>query len=213
MAARPFAVLLLPLALLGARPARACKVGSPKPHLSDETRKATDNQAPRFTSPPTITVTRGMAPDTGLGCEERVSSGDCSDLGTIRIAVPVSDDQTPAEECGFRLTLKSGALPAGVQFPTTDVRAASGEIFLHWFQDDGKSPLHFVLAVSPIDAAANEWARVELPFSSGDSGCSIIPGARPGTWLLVLLLAFWTGLRRLSPRRETTGPSRRTRRP
>jgi hypothetical protein len=210
MAARPLAALLLSLALLAARPARACKVGSPQPHLSDETRKATDGQAPRFTSPPTLTVTRGKTPDTGLGCEERSGSGDCSDLGTIRIAVPVSDDQTPAEACGFRLTLVRGTLPAGVQFPTTDVRAINGEIFLHWFQDDGSGPLDFVLAVSPIDAAANEGARVELPFSSGDGGCSV-GGARPGTWLLVLLLAWWFGLRRLSPCVAAASATRRRR--
>jgi hypothetical protein len=195
MAIRSLVVLAVLLSL-GARPAQACKFGEPRIHLSDETRRSTDQQAPRFTSPPTLTVTRGQSPDQGAGCEKR-SSGDCSDAGTIRIAVPVSDDQTPSEECGFRLSLSSGALPTGVRLPTSDVRAVNGEIILHWFQDDGR-PLDFTLAVSPIDAAANEGTPITLPFSSGDGGCSVVPGARPGTWLLVLLLAFWCGLRRLS---------------
>ena len=124
--------------------------------------------------------------------------------------MPVSDDQTPAEACGFRLTLVSGTLPAGLPFPTNDVRAMNGEIFLHWFQDDGSGSLDFVLAVSPIDTAANEGARVELPFSSGDGGCSIA-GARPGTWLVFLLLAFWSGLRRLSPGAAAAPATRRRR--
>jgi hypothetical protein len=194
MAIRSLVVLAVLLSL-GARPAQACKFGEPRIHLSDETRRATDAQAPRFTSAPTITVTRASAAE-GSGCEKR-ASGDCSDAGSVRIAVPVSDDQTPPQECGFRLSLASGSLPAGLRLPTSDIRALDGEIILHWFEEDGTTPVDFALTVSPIDAAANEGEKVTLPFSSRDGGCSIVPGARPETWLLLLLLAFWCGLRRL----------------
>jgi hypothetical protein len=199
MSARPLAALLLPLALLGARPARACKFAPLQPHTSDKARQATDKQPPRFTSPPILTVTRGnySVDSPWLGCGGEKSSGDCSDDGTIRIAVPVSDDQTPAEECGFFLTLVKGTLNEGLELPPTAVRAINGEIFLHLPRDNDLIPLDFVLAVSPVDAAGNEGEQVQLPISSG-GGCSIVPGARPGTWLLVLLLAFWGGLRRLS---------------
>lgn len=190
---RALAVLLLVLTLPGARAVQACKLLSPAKHLSDETRRATDTQPPRFTSPPTVEVQRAVKPG-GTGCHEP-SHGNCDEIGRIRIKVPVSDDQTPVAECGFRLTLVSGRLPDSVQLPTHDVRAFDGEIPLQWFDPGGEGSLSFVVSVAPIDAAANLGETVNLTVSSGDGGCSIVPGARSGM-CLVLLVLLWCGLRR-----------------
>jgi hypothetical protein len=189
--------MLLP-ALLASHAAKACKVGMPQPYLSDETHRASDNQPPRFTTPPSIIVQRGMSSDQGTGCED-LPVTDCSDLGVIRITVPVSDDQTPADQCGFRLALVSGTLPPGLQLPDHDISALNGEIFLHFPDRGGEAPLSFSLSVAPIDLAANAGTSVVLPVSTGQGGCSIAPG-RPGVWLLVALLAFWVRLRRACAR-------------
>jgi hypothetical protein len=191
------AAILLP-ALLASHRAKACKVGVPQVHLSDETRRASDNQPPRFTTPPSITVQRGMGSDQGTGCEDRPVT-DCSDLGVIRITVPVTDDQTPADQCGFRLALVSGTLPPGFQLPDHDIRAVDGAIILHFPERGGDDPLSFALSVTPVDLAANAGTSVVLPVSTGQGGCSMAPG-RPGIWLLVALLAFWAGLRRACAR-------------
>jgi hypothetical protein len=194
MTARLLGLLALSVALLVARAAEACKLSFPQPHLSDETRRATDGQAPRFASPPTVTIHPAEHREEPGGCYQP-SGSSCDDAITIRIAVPVSDDQTPAEECGFRLSLVEGTLPEGLRLPEHDVRARGGELFLSWFETDGPKPFSFVLSVAPVDAAANVGESVRLPLSQGDGGCSIAPGARPGTWLLLGLLAFWGTLR------------------
>src|SRR5688500_4595639 len=116
---------MLVLACFGARAVQACKLGVPPRHLSDESRRATDSQPPRLTSAPGLQVQRI---DMGNGWGGSASS--CDGQGFIRINVAVSDDQTPMTECGFRLSLVSGTLPASLHFPTHDVRAVDGVISL-----------------------------------------------------------------------------------
>jgi hypothetical protein len=194
---QPLAALIFLLALLGARDGHACKPALPPQHLSDETRRSTDKQAPRFISPPTLTVQRGARSG---GCETP-ASGDCSDIGRIRIKLPVLDDQTPAAECGFRLALVSGELPIGL--PGHDMRTFSdGEIVLPFPELSTEESLSFTLSVTPIDAAANLGETVTLSYATDDGGCAV-GGGRPGTWLLVALLLFWWGLRRLTRSRAT----------
>jgi hypothetical protein len=187
---------LLGLTLAAAPEARACKPALPVPHVVDESRKASDGQAPRLTSAPSVTVSRGN--DLELSACERDRTGDtCDDLGWLAIDLAASDDQTPAAEIGFRLTVTGGKLPPDLRLPTHDVRARDGRIMLHWSDSatDGEDPFSFLLAIAPVDTAGNLGPITSVQVaSSGDGGCSM-GGGRPGAWLLVLLAAFWGGLR------------------
>jgi len=198
------AVLVLAAALVSASPARACKRALPTMHLSDERLKATDSQAPRFTAMPTVEI-QPVEETQGMGCYEPGGSS-CGDVGSLTITLPASDDQTPVEDVGFRLSVASGTPPADFHLPGHDVRAIAGRITLLW---SGKGSLAFVLSVAPIDAAANLGEAVMVPVSFGEEGgCSVTTGAPPGLLPACLLLVFWAYRRGGIVRQRQPGPVR-----
>lgn len=189
------AVIAVALVLSAVSEAHACKVGAPQRHTPDESRRATDAQVPRLAAAPAVAIHRGMD-NTRTGCDGGGQTSSCDDIGSIRIAVPASDDQTPEAELGFRLVVTKGMPPEGLEIPRHDVRAREGNIVLFWV-DHGKTSYSFVMSVAPVDAAGNVGTSVDVSVSSdGELGCSVGGAARPGLWLVVLLLAFWGRLRR-----------------
>lgn len=186
------------LASIDARPAHACKFPLLEQHTIQSDRRDTDMRPPVL-STPAVTIQRGRGPE-GFACTG-LSASSCDDIGTIQIAVPVSDDQTAPAQCGFRVTLTRGTPPPGLVLPEVPVRALSGAIHLHWGDesDDEQEAISFVLAVAPVDLAGNVGASVEATVSHPGSGggCALGKGRAPGPLgPLAALALLWAGLRR-----------------
>ena len=168
-------------AALTAQPAGAttCSLAMPIVHVVDPAMRATDQTPPTLSALPAATIARGHAPRQD-GCAASAMS--CDDVGTISFPAAATDDMTPRERIGYRLSLSGGTLPAGLTLPTDAIEpGAQLEIFISW--DDGatdnQEPIDFALSIVAVDAAGNESAPQTLRVSN-DPGCSCTAaGPRP----------------------------------
>ena len=131
----------------------------------------------------------------------------CDDIGTISVPAAATDDTTPPERIGYRLSLLTGTLPAGLTLPADAIEpnAATTTLYIHW--DDGatdeQEAIDFTLTVIAIDAAGNESAPQTLRVSDHPGfGCAI---ARPhpsrhGLACLMLVVLLLATRRRRTPR-------------
>ena len=99
------------------RRARACSLSGPTEHLLDPAAQAIDHTAPTLPPPTVFRISRGQ--DTGGSCGD----GSCDGLASITIGVAATDDATPEDKIGYRLTLSAGRLPEGLTLPPTAIRA------------------------------------------------------------------------------------------
>jgi hypothetical protein len=172
---------MLALGALAPRPARACSFGD-TPHMLDPAAQTTDHVAPALAKPRLGRITRGQA---GHGCSGTGTS--CDDIGSINVVVAATDDATPAEKIGFRLSVVDGSPPHGLQLPAGAIRGYDDGIWLRWVDgmSDEQEPFLFMLQVVAIDLAGNESAPVAVVVSdSGSGGCRIAgraPPLAPGT--------------------------------
>jgi MYXO-CTERM domain-containing protein len=160
--------------------ARACSIAGPTAHVVYPSMAATD-QVPPTLPLPTVTVSRGKRE---VGCGGRNT---CDNIGNIRIAVAATDDTTPAERIGYRLTLEgfgppnAGGLPRGLTLPTDAVDPVAGEVVLVWddIADGEAEDFYFVVSVVAVDLAGNQSEPQLLPIGDGRGGdCSIAGGDR-----------------------------------
>ena len=153
--------------------ARACSLAGPTPHVIDPSMQATDQAPPTLPPLPNARVTRG---NPTVGCGSRST---CDDIGTIGIAVGATDDVTPAERIGYRLTLESGALPSSLTLPTDAVEPMSGELVLVWddIADGRIEDFNFTLRITAVDLAGNESDPQLLPISTGTGTACAVAGA------------------------------------
>jgi hypothetical protein len=168
------------LPLCAPAPARACSIAAPITHVVDPAMQATDQMAPTLMSIPTPTIGRGFAPG---GCSG--SSSSCDDIGVIQIQVKATDDMTPAERIGFRITLAGGTLPAGLTLPADAIDLTPGYPIVGLFWTDGatndQDPLDFTLSIVAVDLAGNESAPQTVVVhddggGSGGSSCQLSSG-------------------------------------
>jgi hypothetical protein len=146
-------------------------------HVLDPAMHATDQTPPTLSVLPPPTIARGHAPKQD-GCAASAMS--CDDVGTISFPAAATDDMTPRERIGYRLSLSGGTLPAGLTLPTDAIEpGAQLQIFISW--DDGatdnQEPIDFALSIVAIDAAGNESAPQTLRVSD-DQGCSCTAAGR-----------------------------------
>src|SRR5262249_39723655 len=155
----------------------------------DTSMQATDHTPPTLPVLPSPTITRGHGPRQD-GCAPSAMS--CDDIGTIKFPASATDDMTPREQIGYRFSLLTGTLPAGLVLPPDPIEpAAAATLFLHW--DDGatddQEAIDFTLSVVAIDAAGNESAPKTLNVSDHPGvGCAVArpPGSHDPLAFLIL---------------------------
>jgi hypothetical protein len=125
------------------------------------------------------------------------SSSTCDNLDRIELAADATDDMTPPDRIGYRLTLEAGTLPAGLVLPADAFEGTpDGKLDLLWFNAN-HDPVDFTLSVVAIDLAGNESAPQTVRVSDDQShACAIAHprASRPGLgWIATvgLLLAAW----------------------
>jgi hypothetical protein len=174
--------------------ARACDPAFPQPHTIDPAQVGVDRTPPQLAQP---TVGELHNNETGGGgC---IGSGKCGWEHSARLTNLATDDTTPVDEIGYRVTLVAGdasGLTTGLSVPA--LASGDGSLLLFW---DGDNDFDFTAQLIAIDAAGNESAPRTVQISSGDGGCSV--GHRPasdGFALAVLALALASAAAR--PRRR-----------
>jgi hypothetical protein len=209
-----FAAAVGALPLCAPAPARACSIAAPTAHVVDPAMQATDQMAPTLSPIPAPTIGRGFAPG---GCSG--SSSSCDDIGVIQIQPKATDDMTPAEQIGFRITLAGGTLPAGLTLPADAIDLTPGYPIVGLIWVDGatndQDPVDFTLSIVAVDRAGNESAPQTVVVhddggGSGGSSCQLSSGhsgrsgrtpAPAAICLTVFALLVATRRRRHSPKR------------
>jgi MYXO-CTERM domain-containing protein len=189
-------LVALALGALAVQPARACDVGPPPAHVLDPEAQGNDHVAPALPPPSLFKINRGHGND---GCS---SYDSCEGMAAVVISVSATDDATPAQEVGYRLTLVDGALPQDMRLPDSPIRTIeAGHLWLYWGDGDSddQEAFSFTLQIVAIDLAGNESAPQTLEVAdSGSGGCRVAGHAapvKPGM-LAVLLVALVARARR-----------------
>lgn len=154
----------------GAGTAAACSFAGSPTHVVDPAMQATDKVAPVL-EPPSAGIARGTGRGL-LGCSEPST---CDEFGIIHLNVAASDDATPADRIGYRITFVSGTLPDEFELPAEARRQNErGGLLLIWYDEPevAQEPFDFTVEVVAIDLAGNESAPQMLRLSDGgNDGC------------------------------------------
>jgi hypothetical protein len=95
--------------------ARACSLAGPTPHMVDASMQATDHVAPTLPASIPVEITSADPSMDSGSCSG--SGSTCANLERIELAADATDDMTPPDRIGYRLTLEAGTLPAGLVLP------------------------------------------------------------------------------------------------
>jgi hypothetical protein len=177
----------------------ACSLQGLTPHMVDASMQASDHVAPTLpASIPSEVLAANPSMDSG-SCSGSDSS--CDNLEKIELAADATDDMTPADRIGYRLTLKEGTLPTGLELPAEAVEPSSGKLDLFWFNTNHEA-VDFTMNVVAIDLAGNESAPQAVRASDdGPRACAV---ARPRAsghglgWVAIVGLLLAARRRRVS---------------
>jgi len=174
--------------------------------MIDPSLQAADQVAPVFSSVSVTDIKRGQGPQQS-GCGESATS--CDDIGIVTLVLHASDDTTSPEHIGYRLTLQSGTLPAGLMLPADAVEPGFDDrtLLLVWIDgnSDDQESFDFTLRVVAIDLAGNESAAqtVRVSDERGMACAVAAPHRAPRAPFLVavlgLVLGWAAGRRRRRP--------------
>jgi len=119
---------------------------------------------------------------------------------SARLANLATDDLSPTNKIGYRLTAVAGTAPTAASWIRGALRGnGDGTLTLLWY---GGDDFDFTLQVVAIDAAGNESAPQTVRISNGAGGCRV-GGRHPrdGFVPLVVVLALATAAARRARRR------------
>jgi len=189
----------------GPTPARACSFAGPTAHVVDPSLQATDQTPPTFPAPISYEVRRGI--QSSGGC----SHSSCEGTGEIYLSADATDDATPPERIGYRLSREAGTLPSGLILPHGAIEPGlSGpRLFLLWDSGarDGDEPIDFTLRVVAIDLAGNESApQLVRVQDDPPGGCGIARRRASGSGRAALVVAALLLLVAHRRRRRTRPP-------
>lgn len=180
-------LVLAVLALAAPRDAHACFEPGFEQHHLDR------SQLADTTKPGPVSVTMWIEEPGGGGCVGPAANT-CGTSGRrLVVRVTASDDQTPPDKLGFRVTVSAGTAP----FPEPgDVRALDE---LLSFPLGESESLDFELAVRAIDLNGNigPATYTQVAQSSGGEGCASHHAGRAVSFgLVAIVLAFLVARRR-----------------
>jgi len=175
--------------------ARACEPNVPSRHTIDPAQVGVDQTPPQLAQP---NVGELHNNDVGGGC---VGANKCGWDHSATLTIFATDDMTPADHIGYRVTLVAGdasGLTLGLTVPS--LARTNDSLLLFW---DGDDDFDFIAQLIAIDAAGNESAPATVHISSGGGGCSVgHRRASNGFALTVLALALATAAARPLRRRR-----------
>jgi hypothetical protein len=164
--------------------ARACDPAFPSPHTIDPAQVGVDQTPPQLAQPMVAELQNHDV--GGGGC---MGTGKCGWEHSVILTNLATDDLTPVERIGYRVTLVAGAatfLTTGGGQPI--VGSSDGSLMLFW---DGENDFDFTLQLIAVDAAGNESEPRTVRINQGGGGCSIVHRrASYGFTLAVLALAL-----------------------
>ncbi|MBA3454905.1 MAG: hypothetical protein H0T42_17585 [Deltaproteobacteria bacterium] len=132
------------------------------PRWSGACEPTPDNDGPHALDPVFAADTVAPSAVTATSLIERADEGDGGGCGTpkcggggtaVYLSVAATDDRTPKDRLGYRLTLAGGQLPSGLSLPTTPVLSSYGELRLRLPSDAGA--FAFDLEIRAIDLNGN----------------------------------------------------------
>jgi hypothetical protein len=175
--------------------ARACEPWVPSEQTIDPAQVGVDQTPPQLAQPSVAELQKNET--GGTGCTPK-----CGSDHSARLTNLATDDTTPVDKIGYRVTLVAGAaanLSTGRRNDIA-VHATSVGLTVFW---DGNDDFDFTIQVIAVDAAGNESAPRTVQISSGGGGCSIgHRHAGDGVALAVVALVLASArARRLRPRR------------
>ena len=162
--------------------ARACEIAAPQLHTIDPAQVGVDQTPPQLAQP---TVAEVRNHDTGEGCLNHK----CGSEHSAKLTNLATDDTTPVDRIGYRVTLVAGdASHFGTGLSTPVLGDPDGGLTVSW---DGDDDFDLTAQLIAVDAAGNESAPRTVQISSGGGGCSIgHRRASHGFALAVLALAL-----------------------
>ena len=163
--------------------ARACELAMPSEHHIDPAQVGVDQTPPQLAQP-TVAELQNLDP-AGGGCQPK-----CGWEHSATLTIFATDDMTPPDRIGYRVTLVAGPAPGPTTGRTVPVLARSdGSVRLYW---DGDADFDFTIQLIAIDAAGNESAPRNVQITNGGGGgCSVgHRRASDGLALAVLALAL-----------------------
>ena len=157
--------------------ARACVFAGPTPHTIDVAMVGVDLTPPSLAKPVVGDITRLDA----TGCD---ANSECGHTTIISLTNLATDDTTPINKIGYRLTVIAG----GGYTPKTGVfdPGGSGDTFPVYLGAD-QEDFDFTLEVVAVDAAGNESAPQTVRIHQDTGACSIGRGARGGVVTLAIV--------------------------
>ena len=142
--------------------ARACSIALRQEHTIDPAQVGVDQTPPQLAQP---TVAELHNNETGgAGCQPK-----CGSDHSARLTSLATDDITPVDRIGYRVTLVAGAAPGLNTGRLGAVLAGPDGLAVFWNGDDD---FDFTVQVIAIDAAGNESAPRTVQISNG-GGCSV----------------------------------------
>jgi hypothetical protein len=161
-AAVGFLVLVLS-ALVSPGHARACSLAGSPLHTIDQAMVGVDQTAPQLAQPKVVELENS---DPGGAC-----GNVCGPANRVMIANLATDDMTPVDQIGYRLTVVAGTAPGSTSWARGAILGrADGKLELYWF---GEDDFDFTLQVIAIDVAGNESAPQNLRINDASGGCSV----------------------------------------
>jgi len=143
--------------------ARACDVAAPYLHTIDPAQVGVDQTPPQLAEP-TVAELRNID-HSDNGC-----AGKCGYDHAVKLINLATDDMTPVDRIGYRVTLLAGAAPALTTGGGNAIRGVTdGSLTLYW---DGDDDFDFTLQLIAVDEAGNESAPRTVRVSSG-GGCNV----------------------------------------
>src|SRR5262245_61721150 len=145
--------------------ARACSISSPQKHTIDPAQVGVDQTPPQLAQP-IVTNLSGNDTGGGPGCQSQ-----CGPDHTATLTNLATDDMTPVDKIGYRVSLVAGAAPNLSNGYTNDVAVlANTHLPVSWSGDDD---FDVTIQVIAVDAAGNASAPRTVRISSGSGGCSV----------------------------------------
>lgn len=191
---RVVGIILAVLTFLGLvaleKPAQACDFETAEDAIRYTTIPDVGDTTPPIISAADISIHRADDPGS--------HSGDCSGIGSYKITVEASDEQTAREDLGLAFTVVDGSFP--FRLPQGDIVGNDDGNVSSGFPDEGEA-FDGTLEVRVIDRAGNR-SEPKLVSASGDEvGCSCSAAGALSTrygWFLPLAVLMLLVRRRFA---------------